>query len=149
MGDIALAVLNGIDIVEINRIKKAMEKSGQRFVEKIFTQSEILYCESKKNGKYQSYAGRFASKEAFLKALGTGMSNGICLKDIEILNEEFGKPSIVLSGKAKDFFVNSKRKNISLSISHCRYYAVANVLIETIDLQIVNGEKHDNRQTDK
>lgn len=105
----------GIDIVEVSRIKNALEKP--KFKENIFTEKEIQYCESKKN-KFESYAGRFASKEALAKALGTGFNN-LSFLDIEILNDELGKPYI----KYKDYEIN-------LSISHEKNYAVAVVLIK-------------------
>jgi holo-[acyl-carrier protein] synthase len=117
-----LAVLCGVDIIEIERIKNAFEKQGQAFRNRAFTEKEIAYCESKKITKYRSYSARFAAKEALVKALGTGISKGILLKDIEVLN-----------GKAKEHFIALKGKNISLSLSHCESYAVAYVIIETTE----------------
>ena len=107
----------GVDIVEVTRIKNAIEKNNG-FLEKVFTKKEIEYCEKRKN-KYQSYAGRFSAKEAFVKALGTGFNDEVSFKDIEILNDELGKPNI----KYKDY-------NIELSISHEQNYAVAMVIMQ-------------------
>ena len=115
----------GNDIVEVGRIKKAIEKSDG-FKKRVFTESEIEYAELKKD-KYPSYAGRFAAKEALSKALGTGV-RGFKLVDIEVRNDELGKPYIVLEdallGKLNSGAV------IHLSISHTREYAAATVIIE-------------------
>ena len=135
-----MAILCGVDIIEIDRVKKAMDKGGQAFINKIFTKGEIEYCESKKAGKYQSYSARFAAKEALAKALGTGIGKGIGLKDIEVLNDGFGKPYIVLSGKFRGYFMALNGKSISLSMSHCKYYAIAHVIIETSNSSINNTE---------
>lgn len=128
-----MAVLCGVDIIKIERIRNAFEKRGQVFKKKVFTEKEIIYCESKKSTKYHSYSARFAAKEALAKALGTGISKGVKLKDIEILNDLNGKPYIVLEGKTKEHFKGIKGKNISLSLSHCKDHAVAYVIIETRD----------------
>ncbi|WP_068267459.1 holo-ACP synthase [Caviibacter abscessus] len=109
----------GTDIVEVDRIKQAIEKNNN-FKEKVFTKAEIKYCENKKN-KYESYSGRFSAKEAFVKALGTGFTDDISFLDIEILNDENGKPCI-----------NYKGKNYDVSISHEKRYAIAMVLIESL-----------------
>ena len=126
-----MAILLGIDLIEVERIKRALEKWGQVFKNRVFTKREIDYCENRNVNKYRSYSVRFAAKEAMVKALGTGMSEGMDFKDIEILNNEYGKPYIVLEGKAKEYFSALNGKNISLSISHCKFYAVACVIIET------------------
>ncbi len=128
-----MSVLCGVDIVEIERIKNVFEKQGQAFRNRVFTEKEIAYCESKKVTKYQSYSARFAAKEALVKALGTGVSKGIVLKDIEVLNDMYGKPYVVLNGRAKEHFNALKGKSISLSLSHCKSYAVAYVIIETTE----------------
>ena len=118
---------HGIDIAEVSRLKKAIEKS-ESFKEKVFTQLENDYCESKKS-MYQSYAARFAVKEAFLKALGTGWSNGIAWKDIETVNDANGKPTVVLYAKAKELFESLGLKEIHVSISHTKDIAIASVII--------------------
>jgi len=118
----------GTDLIEVERVKKSIEKiSG--FKEKIFRQSEISYCESKKN-KFEHYAARFAVKEAYFKALGTGWRNGLAFNEIEVVNDELGKPEIELHGKAKDSAVKNKLKRIKVSISHIKETAIAFVIIE-------------------
>jgi holo-[acyl-carrier protein] synthase len=103
-----------------------MEKG---FKEKVFTKKEIEYCESKTN-KFQNYAARFAAKEAFLKAIGTGWRDGLAFNDIEIINDPLGKPEIKLYGKSKEYFDNNGIKNIHVSISHIRDFVNAIVIIE-------------------
>ncbi|VWL85762.1 holo-ACP synthase [Oceanivirga miroungae] len=105
----------GVDIVDVDRIKQALLKEG--FKEKVFTQKEISYCESKFN-KYESYAARFAAKEAVAKALKKGFRN-ISFLDIEVLNDEYGAP-----------YINYKDCDIKLSLSHEKTIAIAMVLIE-------------------
>ncbi|HOJ10870.1 MAG TPA: holo-ACP synthase [Clostridiales bacterium] len=121
----------GIDIIEVDRIRGAMEKRGQAFKERVFTENEIIYCEMKKASKYHSYAARFAAKEAVSKALGTGIGRGVDWKDIEVLNDDYEKPFAVLTGSANDYYNSMKAKSMSLSLSHCKNYAVAQVVIET------------------
>jgi len=118
----------GVDIIEISRIKSAIERDD-KFINKIFTVNEIKYCESKAK-KAQHYAARFASKEAFFKAIGTGWRNGMSWTDIDINNDSLGKPEIKLSGETLLFFNKLKLKSISLSISHSKEYAVGFVIIE-------------------
>ncbi|MCD6176388.1 MAG: holo-ACP synthase [Candidatus Cloacimonetes bacterium] len=118
----------GIDNIEVVRIKKQINDSV-KFKEKIFTAKEIEYCESKKNYT-ESFAARFAAKEAFLKAIGTGWSNGIQFKDIEILNDKKGKPVIYLHGKAKQIKLDKELGNIQVSLSHLKEIATAIIIIE-------------------
>lgn len=113
----------GTDIVEIERIEKAINKT-EKFREKVFTDKEILYCEGKAT-KYQSYAGRFCVKEAISKAMGTGVRN-FELKDIEVLNDGLGKPFGVFYGNLKEYFSD---KNLMITISHCKEYATATAII--------------------
>ena len=124
-----MKILTGIDIIEINRIKESIENIGEDFKNKIFTEKEIAYCESKKNAKYQHYAGKFASKEAIFKAVSSLLENkfDIGWKDAEILNDENGKPQITFKNEK----INSQINSIDISISHCRDYAIANVVILT------------------
>jgi holo-[acyl-carrier protein] synthase len=128
-----MGVLCGVDIVEIDRIQKSFEVCGDSFRSKVFTEKEIEYCESKKAAKYQSYAARFAAKEAVSKAFGTGIGERLNWKEIEISNNESGKPFVILSGKANKLFDEINGAGISLSLSHCKNYAVAYVVIETND----------------
>ncbi|MDP8201035.1 MAG: holo-ACP synthase [Candidatus Tenebribacter burtonii] len=118
----------GIDNIEVVRIKKQIDDSI-KFKEKIFTAKEIKYCESKKNYA-ESYAVRFAAKEAFLKAIGTGWSNGIQFKDIEILNDKKGKPVVCLHGKAKQIKLDKELGNIQVSLSHLKEIATAIIIVE-------------------
>lgn len=118
----------GTDIIEIERIKESIkdEKIGKTFVEKVYTPKEIEYCESKKNQKYQHYAARFAAKEAAFKAISEQLEDKyeISWKDIEITNNEQGKPKLELKG------IDLKNiEDIDLSISHCKQYAIANVTL--------------------
>ena len=120
----------GVDIIEIDRIKKALEK--ERFIERVYTNYEAVYCNSKAAGKYESFAVRFAAKEAVLKALGTGIwRDGISFTDIEVSNDSSGKPEIRLYGQAEAKFQQLGATSISISLSHSRNYAVAMVVVET------------------
>jgi holo-[acyl-carrier protein] synthase len=118
----------GTDIVEIEAIAKSIENSI-RFKERVFTKTEIDFCEQKPL-RYQHYAARFAAKEAVMKALGTGWANGIQWKHIEAINEENGKPFIRLTGKAKEQSKKMKIRGIHISLSHSEEYAVAVVVLE-------------------
>lgn len=121
----------GIDIVEISRVKKSIENTGEIFLEKVFTSKEIEYCESKGKQKYQHYAGRFCAKEAVFKAVSKFLESkyDIDWKDIEVLSDESGRPYVVLHNE----ILNKKIQSIDVSISHCRDYAVANCVV-TINL---------------
>lgn len=114
----------GTDIVEISRIRKALEET-QGFRERIYTSGEIAYCESKKQQKYRSYAARFSAKEAVVKALGTGFGAGMRPMDIEILNDDNNKPYITLHGAASGEFAKRNITLYDISMSHCDEYAVA------------------------
>lgn len=118
----------GTDIIEVERIRKHVE-AGFGFREKVFTQKEIEYCESKTN-KAQNYAVRFSAKEAFLKAVGTGLRHGLSFLDIEVVNDEQGKPEIVLRGKAEEFIKQLGATNIQISLTHLRDWVNAIVIIE-------------------
>ncbi|GBD86735.1 holo-[acyl-carrier-protein] synthase [bacterium BMS3Abin03] len=107
----------GIDIIEIERIKKSVEKYGERFLSKIYTKNEIEYCLSKSN-KYQHLAARFAAKEAIFKALMSGWQKGVSWQDMEIINETSGMPKANLSDKVKTFLSNDKELKISMSHSN-------------------------------
>lgn len=119
----------GVDIIEVSRIKDSIEKFGETFLHKIFTENEVRYCESRNLEKFKSYAARFAAKEAVVKAMGTGFTKGISFKDIEVLNNDDGAPHINLFGKAREVFCDIRGKEISISISHCIEYAVAYTII--------------------
>lgn len=116
----------GTDIIEVDRVRTSIENVGEKFLKKVFTDNEIRYCESKKTQKYQHYAGRFAAKEAVFKAISGQLEDkySVCWKDIEVENDSQGRPSVNL------FNVDMKKiENIDISISHCKSYATANVVI--------------------
>lgn len=119
-------IKTGIDIIEIERVKSSIEDTEGKFCDRVYTQNEIEYCESKKSQKYQHYAARFAGKEAIFKAISNNIGNkyDITWQDIEILNDKNGRPYVKISEK----FV-SKISNIDISISHCKQYAVASVVL--------------------
>lgn len=117
----------GTDIIEIERIKESIEKTGQPFIDRIFTPNEIKYCESKNNVKYQHYAARFAAKEAIFKAISKALEDKFSMgwKNVEILNDENGRPS----ARFIDFNIEGL-KELDISISHCKTYATATVVAE-------------------
>jgi len=117
----------GIDICEVSRFDRL--KTNQAFLDRVFTQNEQNYCMPKKRSS-ESLAARFAAKEAFSKAVGTGISNGISLDEIEIINDELGRPSICLSGKTKETIEKNGIIKIHVTISHEKSLAVAVVIIE-------------------
>lgn len=116
----------GTDIIEIERVKKAIEETDEKFCERVYTTNEIEYCESKKTQKYQHYAARFAAKEAVFKALSETLTNKYKIewRDIEIRNEDDGRPYVKLKEKFAELI-----ESIDISISHCKEYAVANVIL--------------------
>lgn len=121
-----LEIKTGTDIIEISRIKKSIEETDNKFIERVFTDKEIEYCESKKTQKYQHYAVRFAAKEAVFKSISDKLKNKyeIEWKDIEILNDLSGRPYVnILNSKI------SNLKNIDISLSHCKEYAIASVVV--------------------
>ncbi len=121
-------IRSGIDIIELERMSRAL-KSTPGFKKKVFTENEQAYCENRGKGKLQSYAARFCAKEAVVKALGTGISKGICFLEIEILNDENGKPAVNLLGEALLLYRNMGAKAIDISLTHCRDYALAQAVI--------------------
>ena len=122
-----MRILTGTDIIEINRIKDSIESLGDSFKNKIYTEEEIKYCESRKNAKYQHYAGRFAAKEAIFIAVSDFLDDKFVIswKDAEVLADENGKPRITFTSKK----LEEKIESIDISISHCKEFAVANVVI--------------------
>lgn len=118
----------GTDIIEISRIRQSIEDMQEKFIDKIYTPKEIAYCESKNNVKYQHYAVRFAAKEALFKALSNLLEDkySISWQNAEILNDKEGRPYVNLIGVQFE-----QIKNIDISLSHCKEYAVANVVILT------------------
>ena len=122
---------NGIDIIDIYRLRKVIYKYGNRFKKRCFSASEIQRSEKRLNS-VESYAKRYAAKEACAKALGTGLARGVFWKDIEVKNNQFGKPFLKLHGKAKEIFKNMNKTSntqIEVSLSDEKKYAIANVTI--------------------
>jgi holo-[acyl-carrier protein] synthase len=117
----------GTDITEVARIAKSIENNS--FKEKVFSKIEIAYCEAKAN-KAERFAGRFAAKEAFFKALGTGWRGGMSFNEVEIINDELGKPSINLLGKTLEMIQEKNIKNIHVSLSHVKEMAMAMIVLE-------------------
>ncbi|MCL2184446.1 MAG: holo-ACP synthase [Treponema sp.] len=117
----------GIDIVEIKRMEYWTENS--KLIERFFHSEEISLASSKKNNAAQTFAARFAAKEAFGKALGTGLSK-IALKDIAVINNENGKPQIKLYGTAQEEFINSGATKVHISLSHEKENAIAIIILE-------------------
>ena len=119
----------GVDLIEISRIKNSIQKYSGKFEARVFTSKEIDYCRSKAD-PFKHFAARFAAKEAVLKSLGTGMAEGISWKDMEILNQESGQPVLSLSGKGRDIFESLNLRNIHISMTHDKSYAVAQAIAE-------------------
>ncbi|HZR66174.1 MAG TPA: holo-[acyl-carrier-protein] synthase [Terriglobales bacterium] len=124
-----MIVGTGIDIAEVPRIAESIERFGDRFIRRVFTDGEIRYCDSKAN-RVERYAARFAAKEAAMKALGTGWNHGVRWRDVEVLREPGRRPTIRFHGKAAEFAAHLNTKNISLSLSHTPEQAIASVILE-------------------
>jgi holo-[acyl-carrier protein] synthase len=122
----------GVDLVEVERIRKALEdgRIGRRFRDRVFTQKEIQYCERKQRGKYESYAGRFAAKEAVMKALGRGWGPQVRWLDIEVARARSGKPDIVLHDKTAELAEQLGIRRWALSITHTKEHGLAYVVAE-------------------
>jgi holo-[acyl-carrier protein] synthase len=125
-----MIVGTGIDIAEVPRIGQAIERFGERFVQRIFTAGEIRYCDSKAN-RAERYAARFAAKEAAMKALGTGWNHGVRWRDCEVVRAPGGRPTMTFHGKAGEFAARLGVRNIALSLSHTTEQAIAQVILES------------------
>jgi len=119
----------GVDITEVDRIEAAIERRGRPLLERIFTPSELAYCE-KHRRRAERFAGRFAAKEAAMKALGTGWARGVRWVDIEVTREPSGKPTLKLSGAACAIATSLGVENIALTITHTGNTALALVIFE-------------------
>jgi len=129
-GSEALVIVGlGLDIAEIDRIEAALSRHGAPILERLYTPAEVAYCESFR-GKFERYAGRFAAKEAAMKALGTGWGSGVRWRDIEVMREPTGKPTLRLHGVAGQVAERLGVKNISLTITHSGNLALAEVIFE-------------------
>jgi holo-[acyl-carrier protein] synthase len=120
----------GTDLMEIARIQQSIDRYGDRFLARVFTPREIAYCQRKKNAA-ESFAARFAAKEAGAKALGTGISHGISWLELEVTREPTGRPLLQLSGRAADRARSLGVTRISLSLTHSRDTALAVVMMES------------------
>lgn len=124
-----MIVSTGIDIVEVYRIAETMTRTP-RFAMRVFTPAERDYCDAKGAAAAQSYAGRFAAKEAFLKAIQTGWRGKITWQDIEVVSNADGVPSLKITGEAQNILASRGAKHVHLSISHTAEHAVAQVILE-------------------
>jgi holo-[acyl-carrier protein] synthase len=122
-----MIISTGVDLAEVVRIRGALEdpKIGRRFRDRVFTDTEIAYCERKQRGKFESYAGRFAAKEAVMKALGRGWGAKVRWRDIEVARARSGKPDIVLHDKTAKFAAELGIRRWSLSITHTEQHGLA------------------------
>jgi len=119
----------GTDIVAIERFQRFVDENNTALLNRLFTEHERDYCSALKNGA-ASYAARFAAKEAFLKALGTGLRDGISWHDVEVVNDRLGKPELILTGKAMERFLAEGLCNAFLTLAHDSGTAVATVILE-------------------
>jgi holo-[acyl-carrier protein] synthase len=120
----------GIDIAEVPRIADAIARYGDRFLNRIYTEGEIRYCQSKAN-RFERFAARFAAKEAGMKALGTGWNFGVRWRDIEVARQPGKRPTLIFHGRAAQFAEKLGTKNVALSISHTAEQAIAHVILES------------------
>src|SRR5438552_5411225 len=119
----------GVDIAEVERIQGAIERHGEVFLRRVYTTREREYCEKFKN-KYERYAGRFAAKEAAMKALGTGWSRGVRWVDVEVVRQSGGRPTVLLQGEAAKVASALGVERVALSITHTAAQAFAQVIFE-------------------
>jgi holo-[acyl-carrier protein] synthase len=125
-----MIVGTGIDIAEVPRIRHSIERFGDRFLKRIYTEGEMRYCDSKAN-RMERYAARFAAKEAAMKALGTGWSHGVRWRDCEVARMPGGRPTMKFHGRAGEIAEKLGVKNAALSISHTEEQAIAQVILES------------------
>ena len=120
----------GTDLMETKRIEVSIDRYGERFLERVFTAGEIAYCLRKKKNAAESFAARFAAKEAGAKALGTGISRGVTWKELEVRREANGRPTLHLSGRAAELAGAMGVRRMQLSLTHSRELAMAVVVME-------------------
>lgn len=127
-----MIISTGVDLAEVNRIQAALEnpRIGKRFRDRVFTGNEIAYCENKQRGKYESYAGRFAAKEAVMKALGWGWGAKVRWLDIEVVRARSGKPDVALHDKTARLAAEMGIRRWVLSITHTREHGLAFVIAQ-------------------
>jgi len=129
-----MIISTGVDLAEVDRIQTALEhrRTGRRFRDRVFTEKEIAYCEKKRRGKYESYAGRFAAKEAVMKALGRGWGAKVRWLDIEVARARSGKPEIVLHNKTAKLAEDLGIRRWTLSITHTKQHGLAFVIAQDV-----------------
>ncbi len=125
-----MIVGSGVDLCEVDRIEAVIKRHGQRFLDRVYTEREIAYAESKAN-RFERYAARFAAKEAGMKALGTGWRGGIRWQDFEVANLPSGRPTLRFHGRAAEIAAKLGVQNIALSLTHTRLEALAVVTLES------------------
>ena len=124
-----MIVGTGVDLAEVPRVRHLVERYGRRFVERVYTASEIAYVERKAN-RFERFAARFAAKEAGMKAIGTGWRHGVTWRDFEVANLPSGKPTLRLYGVAARVAEKLGVRNISLSLTHTAEYGLAHLILE-------------------
>jgi holo-[acyl-carrier protein] synthase len=120
-------IAHGVDMVDCKRLREAIDRHGERFLNRVFTKAELAYCIGKKR-EIEHLAGRFAAKEAVLKVLGTGWRNGINWTDIEVRNAPSGQPSVTLTGRCREIADDLGLAKILISISHIETHAIASAI---------------------
>jgi holo-[acyl-carrier protein] synthase len=125
-----MVVGTGIDVVEIERVAHSIERYGSRFLERVYTAAEIAYCQRKRRNAAESFAARFAAKEAGAKALGTGIGFGVTWRELEVGREPAGRPLLLLHGRAAEIAASLGVRRSSLSITHTRTQSMALVILE-------------------
>jgi len=125
----AVIISIGIDIIEVNRVRETIARTP-RFAERVFTNAERAYCESRGAAAAQHYAARFAAKEAALKALQTGWSGGISWQDVEVAAKDSGAPVILFHGRALELYEAAGATRAHISIAHTTEHAIAEVILE-------------------
>jgi holo-[acyl-carrier protein] synthase len=125
-----MIVGTGVDLCEVGRMQAAIERHGQRILNRVFTEREVAYSERKAN-RFERYAARFAAKEAGMKALGTGWRGGLGWRDLEVANLPSGRPTLTLHGRAAEIAQKLGVRNISLSLTHTADQAMALVILES------------------
>ncbi len=119
----------GIDLEEVKRIRGAIERYGNRFLDRIFTTGEVSYVEAAAN-RYERYTARFAAKEAGMKAIGTGMQQGVTFRDFEVVHHPGGRPALEVRGKAAEICASLGVRNVQLSLTHTAQHGMAIVILE-------------------
>jgi holo-[acyl-carrier protein] synthase len=121
----------GVDVIDIDRIARSIERYGEHFLKRVYTAGEIAYCQRKRRNAAESFAARFAAKEAASKALGTGIGFGVTWRQIEIGREPAGRPVLLLHGRAAEIAASMGVRNCSLSITHTGMQSLALVILES------------------